>query len=104
MDRKERKEKADKRRLEIARSLQKYMKEVAESISDESIKADPHRRWAYILKKGDEWVGSRIKLFPQEAHMYRSAAIMVKDGILEVLKELSKKSLLKEKIKEKGDV
>ena len=90
MTRKEKKEKADKKRLEIAQSLLRYMKIVAGEISDEKMKTDPHHRWAHILTKGDEWVSSRMRIYPQEAHMYRSAAIMAKNWILEVLKKGSK--------------
>ena len=86
MSRKEKKEKADKRRLEIASSLREYMQEVAKGITDEAMKADVHRQWAYILTEGEQWMQRRIKLFPQEAHMYKSAAIIVKNSILEVLK------------------
>ena len=92
MNRKEKREKADKRRLEIAKSLQRYMKKVAESISDEAIKADPHRRWEHILRAGDRWVQDRMKLLPQEAHMYRSAAIMVNNWLLEILKTVDEKN------------
>ena len=87
MSRKERKEKADKKRFEIAGFLRKYMKEVADDISDEEIKADPHRKWVHILTEGDFWVQKRMKLFPQEAHMYRSAAYIVKNAILKALKD-----------------
>jgi len=85
MNRKERKEKADKKRLEITQSLIAYIKSITKTISDEDIKADPHKRWQYILRKGDEWVQQHMKLFPQEAHMYRSAAIKTKNILLEVL-------------------
>ena len=87
MSRKERKEKDNKKQFEIADSLRKYMKEVADDISDEEIKADPHRRWVHILTEGNLWVQKKMKLFPQEAHMYRSAAYIVKNAILEALKD-----------------
>lgn len=85
MSRKERKERADRRRLEIAGSLRRYMKEVAEDISDVAMEADI--RWVHILTKGDLWVQEKMKQFPQEAHMYRSAAFIVKSAILEELKK-----------------
>ena len=87
MSRKERKEKADKKRLEIAWFLRNYMKEVAEGISDEEIELDLHRKWVHILTQGDLWVQKKMKLFPQEAHMYRSAAYIVKNAILKALKD-----------------
>jgi len=92
MSRKEKKEKADKKRLEIAKSLLAYMKEVAKTISDEKLKTDPHNRWKYILERGDRWVNDHMKLYPQEAHMYKSAAIMANNWIVEVLKDKGNKN------------
>lgn len=94
MSRKEKKKEADKKRLEIASQIFECLKEAAKTIPKE-LKDDAHGRWSYILKRGDEWVISRMKLYPQEAHMYKSAAIIcVKNVIQEVLK--GEKEVLKE--------
>jgi len=85
MNRKEKREKANKRRLEIVKQIHTHLKEIAETIPKE-IKTDPYSRWGYILKKGDEWVIGRMRMCPQEAHMYKSAAIIVKNTIQKVLK------------------
>jgi len=84
MTRKERKEKADKRRLEISQSLLSYMEMTAKGFSNEDIK------WQHVMKAGDVWVQQHVKLYPQEAHMYKAAAVMVKNWILEVSKKGNK--------------
>lgn len=69
----ERKEIADERRLELKEELRQYM---AEALDRE--KGKPSERLAAALLSADEWVRFRTHRFPEEAHMYRSAFLMLK--------------------------
>jgi aminopeptidase C len=82
MTRKEKKEKADKKRLEITNNLHQYLTTMYGTALGE-----PPEKWNIALKKADEWVSSRIRLFPQDAHMYRSAAVILKNIIKEAFKK-----------------
>lgn len=69
----ERKEIANERRLELKNELQQYM---ADAIDKE--KGKPREKLAVALLSADEWLKFRTHRFPQEAHMYRSAFLMLK--------------------------
>lgn len=67
------KEIADKRRLELKEELRLYM---AKAIDEE--KGKPREKLAAALLSADEWLKFRTHRFPTEAHMYRSAFLMLK--------------------------
>jgi len=69
----ERKEIANARRLELKEELQQYM---AEALDKE--KGKPSEKLAAALLSADEWLRFRTHRFPQEAHMYRAAFLMLK--------------------------
>ena len=78
--RSERKNKADKRRTEIAEELRQYMAEVAGTTEDKY-------SWSTVLREAEEWLRRRRKMFPQEAHMYLSGARQLQRELVKILKE-----------------
>ena len=79
--RSERKEKADKRREEIAEELRQFLAKVLDTT-----KGGAGYRWEEAIKEGEIWIIRKTKQYPHEAHMYRMAARMLQDRIIKAMK------------------